>query len=196
VSEGSGAAPLDFQWVYDEFHGRIRRYLARLSGPAIADDLTQETFARVSQGLTTFRGESAVSTWIYRIATNLALDRARSRAFQLQARAADPEALASLSTTPIIEYDMARREMRACIREYVDRLPPEYRTVVVLSELEELPDRQIADVLGISLEAAKIRLHRGRARLRQMLAEGCAFSRDERSEFTCERRPDDVSSTD
>jgi RNA polymerase sigma-70 factor (ECF subfamily) len=196
MSAEPNGATLAFQQVYDEFHARIRRYLARLGGPADADDLTQETFARVSQALASFRGDAALSTWIYRIATNVALDRARSRGFQLSVRAAQPEALATLATIPVIEHDIARREMSACVRDYVDRLPPEYRTVVVLSELEELPDREIAEVLGISLEAAKIRLHRARARLRAMLTEGCDFSRDERNEFTCEPRPDDVSSTD
>jgi RNA polymerase sigma-70 factor (ECF subfamily) len=189
-------AALDFQRVYDEFHVRIRRYLARLGGSADADDLAQETFARVSQALAGFRGEAALSTWVYRIATNVALDRARSRGLQLRSREAQPEALATLSTMPVIEHDIARREMSACVRDYVDQLPPEYRTVVVLSELEELPDREIAAVLGISLEAAKIRLHRARARLREMLQQGCDFSRDDRNEFTCEPRPDDVSSTD
>jgi len=193
--EPAGAA-LDFQRVYDEFRARIRRYLARLGGPGEADDLTQETFARVSQALAGFRGEAALSTWIYRIATNVALDRARSPGFQLQARAAEPEALAALSTTPAIEHDIARGEMSECVRDYVDQLPADYRTVVVLSELEELPDREIADILGISLEAAKIRLHRARARLRQMLEQGCDFSRDGRNELTCEPRPEDVSSTD
>jgi RNA polymerase sigma-70 factor (ECF subfamily) len=193
--EPAGAA-LDFQRVYDDFQQRIRRYLARLAGPGEADDLSQETFARVSQALAGFRGEAALSTWIYRIATNVAFDRARSPGFQLQARAAEPEALAALSTAPAIEQDIARREMSECVRDYVDQLPADYRTVVVLSELEELPDREIAEVLGISLEAAKIRLHRARARLRQMLEQGCDVSRDERNELTCEPRPDDVSSTD
>ncbi len=193
-AERDGAAP-DFQRVYDEFHPRIRRYLARLGGAADADDLTQETFARVSQALAGFRGEAALSTWIYRIATNVTLDRARRRGFQLEAHAAEPSALATLSTIPVVEDDIARREMSACVRDFVDQLPAEYRTVVVLSELEELPDREIAEVLGISLEAAKIRLHRARARLRRMLQEGCDFSRDERNEFTCEPRPGDVSST-
>jgi RNA polymerase sigma-70 factor (ECF subfamily) len=196
MNDAPAAAPLDFQQVYDTFHARIRRYLTRLGGAAEADVLNQETFARVSQAMTGFRGEAALSTWIYRIATNVALDRARSRGFQLYARAAEPEALTALSTTPIVEQDIARREMSACVRDYVDQLPPEYRTVVVLSELEDLPDRQIADVLGITLEAAKIRLHRARARLRRMLVEGCNFSRDERNEFTCEPLPGDVSSTD
>ena len=191
----SGAA-LDFQRVYDEFHVRIRRYLVRLGGPGDADDLTQETFARVSQALAGFRGEAALSTWIYRIATNVAFDRARSPGFQLQARTAEPEALAALGTMPVIEQDIASREMSACVRDYVDQLPADSRTVVILSELEELPDREIAEILGISLEAAKIRLHRARARLRQMLEQGCDVSRDERNELTCEPRPDGVSSTD
>ncbi|OGL00288.1 MAG: hypothetical protein A3E31_15035 [Candidatus Rokubacteria bacterium RIFCSPHIGHO2_12_FULL_73_22] len=191
----SGAA-LDFQRVYDEFHVRIRRYLVRLGGPGDADDLTQETFARVSQALAGFRGEAALSTWIYRIATNVALDRARSPRFQLQAHTAEPEALAALGTMPVIEQDIASREMSACVRDYVDQLPADSRTVVILSELEELPDREIAEILGISLEAAKIRLHRARARLRQLLEQGCDVSRDERNELTCEPRPDGVSSTD
>src|SRR3990172_278829 len=155
----SGAA-LDFQRVYDEFHVRIRRYLVRLGGPGDADDLTQETFARVRQAVAGFRGEAALSTWIYRIATNVALDRARSPRFQLQAHTAEPEALAALGTMPVIEQDIASREMSACVRDYVDQLPADSRTVVILSELEELPDWEIAEILGISLEAAKIRLHR------------------------------------
>ena len=193
--EPTGAA-LDFQRVYDELQPRIRRYLARLAGPGEADDLSQETFARVSQALAGFRGEAALSTWIYRIATNVAFDRARSPGFQLQARTAEPAALAALGAAPTIEQDIASREMSECVRDYVDQLPADYRTVVVLSELEELPDREIAEVLGISLEAAKIRLHRARVRLRQMLEQGCDVSRDERNELTCEPRPDDVSSTD
>jgi len=110
--------------------------------------------------------------------------------------AASAEVVAALGTAPAIEQDIARREMSECVRDYIDQLPADYRTVVVLSELEELPDREIAEVLAISLEAAKIRLHRARARLRQMLEQGCDVSRDERNELTCEPRPDDVSSTD
>src|SRR3970040_364440 len=111
----SGAA-LDFQRVYDEFHVRIRRYLVRLGGPGAADDLPQETFARVSQALAGFRGEAALSTWIYRIATNVALERARSPTVQLQAPTAEPAALAALGAAPTIEQDIASREMSECVR--------------------------------------------------------------------------------
>ncbi len=79
--------PPDPQTLYDEFQPKIRRYLSRLVGTTKADDLTQEVFVKVTQALTAFRGESTLSTWIYRIATNTALDRLRSPAFQRAARA-------------------------------------------------------------------------------------------------------------
>ncbi len=189
----SDRAALDFQQVYDDYHVRIRRYLARLTRPADADDLTQETFVRVNEGLAGFRGEASLSTWIYRIATNVAYDRARRRGFQLEARTTEPDALSTLSTMPVIDVEVARQEMGECVRDYVNQLPPESRAVVVLSEFEDLPDREIAEVLGISVEAAKVRLHRARARLRDLLRKGCQLSRDERNELTCEPRPDDVS---
>lgn len=187
---------LDFQRVYAEFQPRIHRYLTRVAGAAEAEDLTQETFVRVNHALEGFRGDAAIATWIYRIATNVATDRLRAPGFQLGVRSAEPEALVVLATLPVIEQDIARREMSECVRAYIDQLPADHRTVVVLSELEELPDRQIAEVLGVTLEAAKIRLHRARARLRQMFEQGCDLSRDERNELTCEPRPGDVSSTD
>ena len=68
---------LRFQQVYDEYHARVLRYLTRMVGAAEAEDLTQEVFVKIGQALETFRGESRLSTWIYRIATNAALDRLR-----------------------------------------------------------------------------------------------------------------------
>src|SRR3989304_1252357 len=112
---------------------------------------------------------------------------------QPQPHRGEPEALAALGTMPVIEQDIASREMSACVRDYVDQLPADSRTVVILSELEELPDREIAEILGIRLEAAKIRLHRARARLRQLLEQGCDVSRDGRNELTCEPPPDGAS---
>jgi DNA-directed RNA polymerase specialized sigma24 family protein len=100
-AEAAGAA-LDFQRVYEEFQPRIRRYLARLAGAAEAEDLTQETFLRVNHALEGFRGDAALATWIYRIATNVATDRLRTPGFQLSVRSAEPEALAALGTVPVI----------------------------------------------------------------------------------------------
>ena len=73
---------LEFQKIYDAFQPKIVRYLARLVGEGEAEDLTQEVFFKVNQALENFRGESKLSTWLYRIATNAALDRLRSPSFQ------------------------------------------------------------------------------------------------------------------
>ncbi len=69
---------IDFNEAYEKFQPKIARYLTRLVGEHGIDDLTQEVFVKVSLGLKNFRGESQLSTWIYRIATNAALDRLRS----------------------------------------------------------------------------------------------------------------------
>ncbi len=95
---------------------------------------------------------------------------------------------------PALDERVIRGEMNACIREVIDTLPANYRTCIVLSDLEDLSDAEIAEVLGLSLQAAKIRLHRARARLRERLEASCVFYRDERNEVACDRKsaPDEI----
>jgi RNA polymerase sigma-70 factor, ECF subfamily len=92
-----------------------------------------------------------------------------------------------------IEHTLVRREMNDCIDEFIARLPPSYRSILILSEQEELTNQEIADALGLTLETVKIRLHRARARLRKELGSGCDFYRDDRNEFACEPKPGGVS---
>src|SRR5512136_733600 len=76
------ATELDFQEIYDTYQPRMLRYLVRLVGEPEAEDLAQEVFAKVSRALETFRGESQLSTWLYRIATNAAIDKMRTASFR------------------------------------------------------------------------------------------------------------------
>ena len=78
--------------------------------------------------------------------------------------------------------------MNACIREFIERLPENYKTVVVLSELEGFKNGEIAAILGISLDAVKIRLHRAREKLRKTLQTGCSFYRNADDELACDRK--------
>ncbi len=79
--------------------------------------------------------------------------------------------------------------MSQCVREYIDRLSPDYRTVLVLSELEGFKNREIADILEISLENIKVRLHRARASLKKELDDGCDFYHNEAGTLACDRKP-------
>ncbi len=185
----------EFQDIYSNFNEKIRRYLARLVGDADSEDMTQEVFIKVNAGLNDFRGDSSLSTWIYRIATNTAMDYRRRALTSPHARAADEDL-----SDPACEEDIAkdasaspdsqliRKEMNDCIRGIVDGLPENYKTVLILSDLEELKNNEIAEILDISLETVKIRLHRARTRLKKELEHHCSFYKDERNELACDRK--------
>jgi RNA polymerase sigma-70 factor (ECF subfamily) len=187
---------LRFQEIYEEYRAKVFRYLVRMVGECEAEDLTQEVFVKVGRGLDAFRGESSLSTWIYRIANNAALDRLRSSQNDPQKRL-PLEDFAEIECDEEIRTDerqhsaekkVLRREMNGCIREIIDKLPDSYRSVIVLSELEGFKDGEIADIIGLSLQATKIRIHRARAKLRDELSKACDFFRDEENEFACERK--------
>lgn len=190
---------LDFQEIHDAFRSKILWYLTRLVGPDEAEDVAQEVFVRVGRALENFRGESQVSTWIYRIATNAALDRLRSPSFQATGQHRGSTVVIGVGAigtedkdvwtgekTPSAEASLVRKEMNECIRSFIENLPADYRTVLVLSELEGMTDHEIAEIIGASLNTVKIRLHRARAKLRKELETHCSFYRDERNELACD----------
>ncbi len=188
---------LNFKDVYDEFHPKILRYVTKIAGRTDVDDITQDVFEKVSRSLADFEGRSKLSTWIYRIATNTALDRLRSSSFSRSKKEseieenADPEdrdAWSGQKKGQIVR-ELIRKEMSECVREYIDKLPPDQRTAIVLSELEGFKNREIADILQISLDNVKIRLHRARARLKKLLDEGCDFYHNEQAILACDRKP-------
>jgi RNA polymerase sigma-70 factor, ECF subfamily len=175
---------LDFQKIYTDFRPKIQHYLTRLVGAYEAEDLTQEVFVRINQALPTFRGESQVSTWIYRIATNAALDKLRAPSFK-QIAPTGPLNNADLGelevedrdikgeAAPSVEQQLCHQERVECYQNFIESLPINYRAVVALSELEGLVANEIAEILGLSLDVVKVRLHRGRVRLLQALKAHC-----------------------
>ena len=183
---------LDFAEVFHQYQRPIYNYLLRMTqNQAEAEDLTQETFLRVHRSLPTFRGEASLSTWLYRIATNVSLDHFRRRTTRQTETTLPLENIEFErnrdSDTPFSpEQEAACAEMSACVQAFVQRLPPAYRTVLVLKDMQGLKNREIAEVLGCSLDKVKIRLHRARTKLREALITGCNFSRDERNVFVCE----------
>ncbi len=185
---------LDFENIHSAFRPRIHRYLTRIVGVKEAEDLTQEVFVKVSQGLKTFRGESQLSTWVYRIATNAAIDMMRSPGYRQSAQSTElkesvdigNKAIEVGESTPSTQRQVERKEMNKCIRDFVDNLPQNYRSILVLSELEGMKNSEIAEILGITLPTVKIRLHRAKDALKKKLQTHCEFYRDERNEFACD----------
>jgi RNA polymerase sigma-70 factor (ECF subfamily) len=184
----------DFSTIYDEYYPKIVRYLTRVVGESEAEDAAQEAFLKIDRSLESFRGESSLSTWIYRIATNTAMDFFRrpssKRQLQLTEENDIPgdEDAGPVDNKPLLDTLLIRKDMNDCIRGIVDSLPADYSTVLVLSEFEGLTNSEIAEVIGISLDTAKIRLHRARTKLRKALEAKCNFYRDERNELSCDRK--------
>ena len=182
----------DFESVHRRFRPRVLRYLTRLVGDAHAEDVTQSAMLKIAEGLPGFDGRSNISTWIYRIATNAAIDKLRGKTLQTVSDAeldADEGPVPPQAQVASAEAHAIRQEMSGCIAEYVAALPRNYRAVMVLSEIEGFKNEQIAEILGVSLDTVKIRLHRGRQKLRKALEAGCSLSRDQDNELACDRKP-------
>ena len=185
-----------FSDIYQEFNPKVTHFLTRLVGDNEAEDVAQVVFEKVSNSLSDFKGESKLSTWIFKIATNAALDRLKSPSYKrTPSGPLDPVPLQTVEniknvfsrpTSP--DQKVIRDEMSDCVREFVDRLPPDYRTIIILNELKGFTNKEIAEILQISLDAAKIRLHRARAQLKKSLESGCDFYLDEGSELACDRK--------
>lgn len=167
-----------FDFLLAKYRKPIIHFMFRMvHNQAVAEELAQEVFLRVYRSRETYRAEARFSTWLYRIATNLGVNRARDTR---QERAAstvyldetDPETGSSpdlADSTPGAESAMLRRERMNAIREVVDTLPERQRMAVLMHKYEEMDYKQIGDVLKLSESATKSLLFRAYQTLREKL---------------------------
>ena len=127
-----------------------------------AEDVVQDTYIRALAGLEGFRGQSALGTWLVRIAINEALGRLRKKS---------PEALDAPPAAPVVDPEtlMATAESRVMLERAIDDLPDAFRSVFVARMVEGLSIEETADLFGLRPETVKTRVHRARARLRTNL---------------------------
>jgi RNA polymerase sigma-70 factor (ECF subfamily) len=176
----ASSAPPTVEQIYHDYAPRVYNMARRMvRTDADAEDVTQDVLLKVVRALPRFRGESALPTWLHRVTLNTAISHRRKRALRDQRRVRDPfdivladepapESGWGGDTAP--ETPLLRRETRSLIERAIADLPPIYRTVFVLADIEEMPNAVIAQQLGLSLPAIKSRLHRARQLLREALA--------------------------
>jgi len=167
---------LMFDYLY-RLHGR-RVYvlcLRMVGNTTEAEDLTQEAFLLLLRKIHTFRGESAFSTWLYRLATNLVLMHLRKKSPPVISIEADPDPDENAASPTIdvgvtdllLEGSIDRINLERCIKQ----LPAGYRTMVVLHDIEGYRHNEIAKIVGRSVGVSKSQLHKARMRLRELLNE-------------------------
>ena len=140
--------------------------------PELAEEAAQETFLSAWQGLPFFRGDSAFSTWLYRLASNACVDLLRKEG-RHQGPSLDDEAVSAEvpDTRPTPEAAAEQKELRAQIEAGLRTLSPEHREVLILREIQQLSYDEIADALSLDLGTVKSRISRGRRQLRNFLME-------------------------
>ena len=152
----------------------VRKYIYNESD---VQEIAQDVIVRALQKLPTFRGESSVNTWLHRIATNAALMFRRRRNMQRKIEEKKPiEDLLETHApsnpnlnTPTPEMITSGKAVKVALRRAVENLPEAYRRVVVLADMEDLPNEEVARQLNLSLPAVKSRLHRARKMLRDQI---------------------------
>ncbi len=170
-----------FEQVVLRHQERLYNVIYRMSGDeSETRDVLQETFLKALRNFGKFRGESKIGTWLHRIAVNFYLTR-RNKPIAVSV---DPLSLENLEPSgmgpswqklPTPEEVFEEKEIRRLLEKAIAALPAEYRTVLVLRDLEEHSANETAEILGISIPAVKSRLHRARLFVRQGLREA-AFS--------------------
>lgn len=165
-----------FETIVSFYQNRIYYHCYRMTGNTYeAEDLAQETFVRAFVNIKSFDSKRKFSTWLYRIATNVTIDRLRKRKpdFFLEQTVEGTENLNMYSQIPseqdIPEEEVERLDLQEQIQKHILSLSPIYRSVVILRYIDELSLNEISNVLDIPLGTVKTRLYRGREALRTKL---------------------------
>jgi RNA polymerase sigma-70 factor, ECF subfamily len=161
-----------FQELYEKHKRRVYSLCLRMTAnTAEAEDLTQEAFLQLYRKIATFRGESAFSTWLHRLSVNVVLMHLRKKSLPV----------VSLEETTQGEEDSPKKDFgaedlalagsidRLQLQRAVDDLPPGYRTIFVLHDIEGYEHNEIAGIVGCSIGNSKSQLHKARMKLRDLL---------------------------
>lgn len=150
-----------------------------------ADDLVQDIFIQAYQALPEFRQQSSFSTWLYRIAVNASLNKVRKNSKSFLVRYLDrfsgsengDNPMATVSDNENPEDILIRNEHRAWVQKALDSLPPNQRIAIVLSKYDDLPQKEIAEIMNTTEGAVEALIQRAKANLRRILASGVTKSR-------------------
>ena len=177
---------INFWEIYDQHYRAVRNFILILvKDEWVADDIIQETFIKVQMKLPQLRDSSKLSSWITRIAYNLCQDHFRkvSRASAKEHALAQKE---KILTEPIFQKEFEQHQMSQCVQDKMKLLPEQYRTILALFDLMDCSHQEIAELLDISVENVKIRLHRARKKFKTILESECRFEVDERNVLICD----------
>lgn len=151
------------EMLYHQFKRRVFSMAHRIVGPSDAEEVAQEAFVRVFRGLPSFRGDSQLSTWIYRLTVNASLSHLARRGRRQEV---GDDGLAEVAAPDEPQRDPG---LAARIQDALQHLPAGYRAILVLHDVEGLSHEECAAILECRVGTCKSQLHKARARMRELL---------------------------
>jgi RNA polymerase sigma-70 factor, ECF subfamily len=161
-----------FEVLYNLHKRRVYSLCLRMTANAAeAEDLTQEAFLQLYRKIATFRGESAFSTWLHRLAVNVVLMRLRKKGLSVVPieETTETEEEAPKKDLGAEDTRLAASIDRLQLQRAIERLPPGYRSIFVLHDVEGYEHNEIAEIVGCSIGNSKSQLHKARLKLREFL---------------------------
>jgi len=180
VQRARGGEEAAYRELLRRYQGPVFSLIYRMvRDRALAEDLAQDTFVKALNALDTYRSEFKFSSWLFKIANNVAIDYLRRRQLDTLSLDGGPNALTSqevAQTTPRVVdrgetplQEVEARELGAAIEQAIGKLRPEYRACIILRHIEDRPYEDIAEILDLPLGTVKTYLHRARAELMDIL---------------------------
>lgn len=167
---------MDLESIWDEFDAKLRLFiLKRVADEDAAQDILQEVYLKIHSNIQTLRDETKIQSWLYQIARNAIIDHYRKQ-----------RTIGELTEMLAFSIDLGENdedhgsisELYQSIESMINHLPHKYREALVLTEYQGLSQKEMAERLGISLAAAKSRVRRAKAKLRDSLLACCHFRYD------------------
>ncbi len=177
----------DARCAHRALEARLRPFVERrVSDPSAVDDVVQDVFLRMHQGLSNLRDDQRFGPWLYQVVRSAVADRCRADARQPRPLDPVPELVADAEGS---EDDM-ECDLASYVADFVAMLPTPYRGALTLTELEGLSQKEAAAMCGVSLSGMKSRVQRGRERLRSLIEACCQIALDARGRvISCVPRP-------
>ena len=154
--------------LYHQYKRRVFALVYRIVGQADAEEVAQDVFVRVFRGLAAFRGESQLGTWIYRLSVNAALSHVAKRGRRAEV---GDDVLDQVAAPAQVQSDP---KLAARVEAALAELPPGYRAILVLHDVEGLSHEECAAILDCRVGTSKSQLHKARAKMRDLLGPGLA----------------------
>ncbi len=174
---------VSFDQIYKDNYVKVFTFIYNITNDlALTEDITQDAFIKAYNNIDSFRNETKISVWLTKIAYNLFIDYKRKKSSQWLS--IDDEFMTTkfIDMKKSLSKEVEQKIMSECVQTKMLLIPENYRAPLFL-DIHGYNNQEIANILGCSLENAKIRLHRARKKMKELLDKDCSFYYDERNVF-------------